>query len=216
VLLLPVGFGKTGGGRFGPAKKQQMFLIMGRLKRLQVSGRMILPVVAMAASVSLCAGGEGHALRRSPPARPPLPQAYLFRVGPPSLRYESAGPCKNEVAPTRYAWADSKPVKNEMPPPGSAADAVAISSSPTNNHAVAGVEVVKAGFVSPPPSLSAATFAPSVMDQSVVTPEMLADYLKPLSDGNDGTPAAGASAKLQFTLPTLMADHASRAVYKSE
>lgn len=186
---------------------------MSRLKSLQVSGYVIISAVAVAASVSLCAGGEGQAMRWSPP----LPQAYLLRVGPPSLRYESAGPRENVIAPTRYAWAESLPAKIEMPPPGTAADAVTTSSTPTNNNATAAVPmVVKAGSVSPPPSLHAANSAPSVTDQTVVTPEMLADYLKPLPGGNDGTPAAGASAKLQFTLPTLMAEHSSRAVYKRE
>lgn len=188
---------------------------MSRLKSLQVSGYVIVSAVAVAASVTLCAGGEGQAMRWSPP----LPQAYLLRVGPPSLRYESAGPRENVIAPTRYAWAESQPAKIEMPPPGTAADAVTTSSTPTNNNnnATAAVPmVVKAGSVSPSPSLHAANFAPSVTDQTVVTPEMLADYLKPLPGGNDGTPVVGASAKLQFTLPTLMADHSSRAVYKSE
>jgi hypothetical protein len=212
VLLLPVKVWKTGGGRSGPAKNSSGF-IMSRLKSLQVSGYVIISAVAVAASVTLCAGGEGQAMRWSPS----LPQAYLLRVGPPNLRYESAGPRENVIAPTRYAWAESQPAKIEMPPPGTAADAVAISATPTNNNATAAVPmVVKTGSVSPPPSLQAANSAPSVTDQTVVTPEMLADYLKPLPGGNDGTPAAGASAKLQFTLPTLMAEHSSRAVYKRE
>ena len=182
-----------------------------------MSGYVIFSVVAVAASVSLCFGGEGHALRQSPSAPPPPSQAYLLRVGPPSLRYESAGSRNNnELAPTRYALAESQPAKIEIPPPGSVADAVTISTTPTNNNAVAAAEMVKAGSVSPPPSLNAANSAPVVTDLTVVTPEMLADYLKPLPDGNGGTPATGASAKLQFTLPTLMSDHSSRAVYKSE
>jgi hypothetical protein len=176
---------------------------------------MIFSVVAVAASVTLCAGGEGHAMRQSPPPPLPLSQAYLLRVDPPSLRYESAGPRKNEVAPTRYSLAESKPAKIEMPPPGNVAGAVTNSSAPADAAPAAPV-VVKADSVSPPPSLKAANSAPSVTEQTVVTPEMLADYLKPSPGGNDGTPAAGAPAKLQFTLPTLMADHSSRAVYKRE
>jgi hypothetical protein len=214
VLLLPVKVWKTGGGRSGPAKNSSGF-IMSRLKSLQVSGYVIISAVAVAASVTLCAGGEGQAMRWSPS----LPQAYLLRVGPPSLRYESAGPRENVIAPTRYAWAESQPAKIEMPPPGTAADAVTTSATPANNNnnATAAVPmVVKTGSVSPSPSLHAANSMPSVTDQTVVTPEMLADYLKPLPGGNDGTPAAGASAKLQFTLPTLMAEHSSRAVYKRE
>jgi hypothetical protein len=216
VLLLPVKVGKTGGGRPGPAKNSICF-IMSRLKRLQVSGHLIFSAVAVAASVTLCAGGEGHAMRRSPlPSSSPLrSQAYLLRVGPPNLRYESAGPRENKIAPTRYALAESQPAKIEMPPPGNAVDAVAISSVPAN-AVPATPMVVKTGSVSPTSGLNAVNSAPGVTDQTVVTPEMLADYLKPLPGGNDGTPAVGAAAKLPFTLPTLMPDHSSRAVYKSE
>ena len=181
---------------------------------MQVSGHLIFSTVAVAASVTLCAGGDGHAPRRSP-LPPPQSQAYLLRVGPPNLRYESAGPRENAGAPTRYALAESQPAKIEMLPPGNAADAVAISSAPAKAAPAAPV-VVKTGSVSPPPSLNPVNSAPGVTDPAVVTPEMLADYLKPLPGGNDGTPAAGAVAKLPFTLPTLMADHSSRAVYKRE
>ena len=50
-----------------------------------------------------------------------------------------------------------------------------------------------------------------------VTPEMLAEYLKPSPPGKDNSsPAAVAPVKLGFTPPPPAADNQSRAVYKNE
>ncbi len=186
---------------------------------MRVSGRMVFLTVAGAASVTLCAGGQGHVLRRSPPPlppSPPSPQAYLLRAGPPELRFETADPSENAAAPTRYFPAGPKPATVEIPLPGKSADAVKNSSAPAG-AAPAALAAVKAGSVLTAPGLNAENFAPGATDPAIVTPEMLAEYLKPSPPGKDNSsPAAVAPVKLGFTPPTPAADNQSRAVYKNE
>jgi hypothetical protein len=182
---------------------------------------MVLLTIAGAASVTQCVGGQGHALvlRQSPPPlppAPPVPQAYLLRVGPPGLRFETSGPSENAAAPTHYSLAEPKPANIKIPSSETAADAAKISSAPTNAAPTALV-TVKTGPVLPAPSSNAENFAPSVADLTIVTPEMLAEYLKPAVPGKDNSnPAVVVPAKLGFTPPTPVADNQSRAVYKNE
>ena len=175
---------------------------------------MIFLAVTGAASVTLCAGSQGHALcgSQSPP------QGYLLRVGPPNLRFESAGPPGNMAAPTRFPLTESKPATMEIPPLGNAADAVKMPSAPTNAVSIAPV-VVPAESISPSPNLNAANFAPSQTDPTIVTPGMLADYLKPSSPGkNNNSPSVVVPVNLGFTPPTAAPapENSSRAVYKNE
>lgn len=186
---------------------------------MRVTGRMVFLTIAGAASVTLCAGGQGHALalRQSPPPPPPpVPQAYLQRVGPPGLRFETRGLSENSAAPTHYSLAEPKPATIKIPASETAAAVVKISSAPTNTAPTAPA-VVKNNAIPPSPSLNPEIFGPNMTDLTIVTPEMLAEYLKPSSPGKDNSsPAAVVPAKLGFTPPTPADDQQSRAVYKNE
>ena len=172
---------------------------------------MIILFVAVAAGVMPCAGGQGHALRPTRPPPSPPPQAYLLRVGPPNLRFESSH-ARAVATPTRYALTESSPSELAV----ATAPPIAI---PTNVVPITTV-VTKADSTPTPTPATTPTLnlTPSGADPSIVTSAMLADYLTPTAPGknNSSRPAVVVPVNLGFTPPTPAADNPSHAVYKSE
>lgn len=203
VSPLPVPFEKTGDGRPGPAKNNTC-VIMSRLEQLRVSGQMIFLAVAGAAVVAPCADV--------------FRAGYLSGVGPLNLRFASAS-SHEKLTPTQFSLANTNLAKIEIPPAGNAAGPVKTFPAPTNAAPAASV-VMKADSTPSPFSLSALNLAPGRTDPSIVTPEMLADYLKPSPAGNhvnsDNNPANAVPVNPGFTPPSPVPGNTSRAVYKNE
>ncbi len=193
---------------------------MSRIEELRVSGQILFLVVAGAAAQTLCAGGAGHALGWA--LSPPPSQGYLLRVGPPNLRFES-GQVHEPIAPTQYSLAKSSPLKIAVATAsaGKAVDTTNNFPIPTQAALVTS-EVTKADSTPAPASFSALSLEPGGTDSSIVTPAMLADYLKPSASGkaspnnNDGSSRGVAPLNPGFTPPRPAAAHQSHAVYKNE
>jgi hypothetical protein len=193
---------------------------MSRLEKLRLSGQVIFLVIAGAAAVVPCAGGQGHFMfRRSPP--PPPAQGYLTVVGPPDLRFASGNAHEN-IVPTRFTPAGTNLAETEIPLPGSAVGLEKNILLPTNAAPAAAV-VRQADSTPPPASLPPVNFAPGGTDPSIVTPDMLVGFLKPSSSGKinssrNNNPAVVLPMNLGFTPPTAMPapDNSSHAVYKTE
>ena len=162
-------------------------------------------------------------------------KVYLCKVGPPSLRFESSGP-RECFVPTRYALSDSLPPKAEVPLPEKPTNAVPtevpVVASVTNLPPLI-VSAEKADFNSPKAMLPVpnldADLTPTASlsgkkDTSIVTPEMLVDYFRPLpggggmsgGNGNGLAPTVVLPMKMGFTPPSPVPDRFSRATYKVE
>jgi hypothetical protein len=188
--------------------------IMSRLETLRLSGQMLFLAITGAAAVASCAGGQGSVALRQPPVPPPT-QAYLLVVGPPDLRFAATSAHEN-IAPTRFFPAETNLTKVEILP--AAADLADNFPIPTNAAPLTTV-VMKADSTPPPASLPSVNFSPVGTDPSIVTPQMLVDYLKPTSPGkNNNSPSVVVPVNLGFTPPTAAPapDNSSRAVYKNE
>jgi len=175
---------------------------MSRLEQLRVSGQIIFLVAAGAAVGAPCADN-----------------GYLTVVGPPNLRFAS-GHARDKFTPTQFYPADTNLAKIEIPPAANAADPVKSFAIPTNTAPVAAV-VMKADSTPPPTSSPPINFSPSGADPTIVTSEMLTDYLKPSPSGRGGRDNNNGSAvvvpvNLGFTPPTAAPANTSKAVYTSE
>ena len=157
---------------------------------------------------------------------------YLCKVGPPNVRFESSGP-RECFVPTRYVLSDSMPPKVEVPlpeKPTNAAPVEAVASSPVTNLPPVTVSAEKTDLngpkaMLPVPGLDAdltpTTSLTAKKETSIVTPEMLVDYFKPLSfggaaGGGGGSPTVVLPMKMGFTPPSPVPDRSSRASYKIE
>ncbi len=128
--------------------------------------------------------------------------AYLPCVGPPVLRFEPVAATNAATAAkifTPEVVKDSKVAAPVAEPLVNATNAAATAAAglDTANNA--------AKVSSPMISLTSAT------DVSVVTPQMLADYLKPTAGATIFVPV-----KVGFTPPAQVGGESSRAVYKSQ
>jgi hypothetical protein len=131
---------------------------------------------------------------------------YLARVGPPALRFETVPehpvvsaakmltPEIIKEITTAASKGDATNLPASTPPPSSVATMAVIPDQPAN----AGKDI--------------SVLTPAAGDDSVVTTEMLADFLKPAAGGTVIVPLK----KLGFTPPTKPAVEPSRAVYKSQ
>jgi hypothetical protein len=195
---------------------------MSRLKTLRRLARVILPAVAVSfVSISNAA----HVASGGTP--------YLTTVGPPSLRF-APSPDRGVITPTYYSLADSQPKKPEVavaapgvkpvitppaqpvvaPEPSRADDLSEIAVFPpsTNGTMITSSSPPAALPFTPPPDIGGA------IDNTVVTPEMLLDYLKPspVGTGNAAQTAVVVPVKLGFVPPTPATAPSSQAVYKKE
>jgi hypothetical protein len=131
--------------------------------------------------------------------------AYLPCVGPPLLRFEPA-PLHNAAAASPFVMpAVVKRSRVAVP----AVEPLSNTTNTTNAPATAAVSPEAAdnsGRVSSP-----IISLPSATDAAVVTPQMLADFLKPTAGGAIFVPV-----KVGFTPPAPPAGESSRAVYKSQ
>jgi len=197
---------------------------MSRIEKLRVSGQIVFLAIAGAACLTLCAGGPGHALNRTslppPPLLRPSPssQSYLLCVGPPNLRFESSQVRVKKNAPMQNSQA--KPSAEATKLAGNAADATNNVPMPTNAAPMTAV-VTKAD--SRPASASSFPFSleSDRADPAIVTPAMLAEFLKSSTPGKDsriknvGSPGAAVPPNLGFKPPMPAADN-SRGVNKSQ
>jgi hypothetical protein len=164
---------------------------------------MIFLAVAGAAAVAPCADN-----------------GYLTIVGPPGLRFAS-GSTRDKIAPTRFFPAETNLAQMEIPPAGNPADSLNNFPIPTNAAPVTTV-VMKADSTPPPASSSALNFTSSGAAPSIVTSDMLTDFLKPAASGknnrnnNDNSPAVVVPVNLGFTPPAAAPAVTSKAVYTSE
>ena len=176
--------------------------------------------------MTLCAGGPGHALRPTPlqsslPLPSPLPpssrsQAYLPRVGPPNLRFAwSKPPLKaaslqdslarlNAEAAVKSAVADTS---NNLP-------------IPTNAAPVADI-VLRADSTPSSAKLLGTGLDTSGADPVIVTPAMLAEFLKASASHSGGRNSGGRSRgdalpNLDFKPPLPPADNQNHVDNKSE
>lgn len=188
---------------------------MNRLEKLRGSGRLLFLAI-LGAAAAPCPGSQGHIMPRSLPPPPPPPQAYLLVVGPPELRF-AADSVRAEIAPTRFFPIETNLAKIEMPTEKSVVEPLKNFVIPTN---AAPAAVVMISESSPSPaSLPPIDFASSGTDPSIVTPEMLVDFLQPGAPGkNNGGPSVMLPINMGFTPPAMTAapENSSRAVYKNE
>lgn len=130
---------------------------------------------------------------------------YLARVGPPALRFETV-PAPPVVSAAKMLTPE---IIKEITSAAAKGDAKKLTAS---NPAPASVTTMA---VIPHPSANAgrdiSVLTPVAGDDSVVTTEMLADFLKPAAGGTVVAPLI----KLGFTPPAKPAVEPSRAVYKS-
>jgi len=126
----------------------------------------------------------------------------LSVVGPPALRFETLT-ALNVLSSAKIFTPEI--VKNDT------VDFSGIESTtnPTNATVTVATSVVatnSSGTVSSP-----SIYLPAAIDDSVVTPQMLIDYLKPMARGSVFVPI-----NIGFIPPTPNVVQPSRAVYKSE
>jgi len=204
---------------------------MSRLKTLRRLARVLVPVVAVLFALI---SNAAHVVSGGPP--------YLSTIGPPSLRF---APDKDRgmFTPTYYCLADSQPKKPEIKPeiataaPGTKPDTKVPPLALPAAAAIKPVEPAPEIAVfppstngsmmtssSPPTALPALTFTPAPdaggdrPDNTIVTPEMVLDYLKPApgGTGNAAQSAVVVPVKLGFVPPTPTTAPSSQAVYKKE
>ena len=183
---------------------------MSRLHKLRGRARVIFPAVVSAVFV-ISATLRGN--------------SYLSSIGPPSLRFESPQTHRSLV-PTEYSFADSLPVKVEkavIPQPATVPthpvvdNAVKIFPASTNS-ATSQIVVASTDSTQPAATSDQANPAPNMGDMTIVTPEMLVDYLKPAPGGTRNAAQTGVvlPGKLGFTPPATVAAPSSQAIYKKE
>ena len=138
--------------------------------------------------------------------------AYLPFIGPPPLRFETAAPGASPAAKMLPANSPSSPATNAMVSPAAAvpaatkAVAAATTSVETNSTAAAGGQSTGQPMIVPLP----------VNDLTVVTPRMLADYLKPVAGAGREGALAASPGKINFQPPTPQPELQSRATYKTQ
>ncbi len=146
--------------------------------------------------------------------------AYLPLTGPTPLRFEVAlvrSPAPNLAAPT------TKP--SETSADNSSANAVPVAAVPA--PAIPPDEIrYSAGETNVPPPVAGQTETqttePSVLHEltatpQLVTPQMLAEYFRPVAAGTNGARASiFLPVQVSFTPPTDKPAPASRATYKTE
>lgn len=196
---------------------------MSRLKSSCRLARVVLPV-AGACFILMAATSRGT--------------SYLTTIGPPNLRF-APSPERGTIVPTLYSFADSRPVKIEVavakpadkpavkpadkpvaqpePQPKAAAPEIVISPPATN-----ATEVTTSSDAAPPvpPPLGdmGANPMPGTAGTTIVTPEMLLNFFKPVpgGTGNAAQTTVLVPGNLGFIPPVPTTDHSSRAVYKKE
>ena len=143
---------------------------------------------------------------------------YLTVVGPPNLRFASGHAHEKFTATIFFPDGTNQAVMTALPA-GNAAGPANNIAMPTNAAPVAAV-VMKADSTPAPSSSPTLNFASSGADPTIVTSEMLADYLKPSSSGrgsrDNNNPAVVVPVNLGFTPPTAAPANTSKAVYTSE
>ena len=150
----------------------------------QTLGRVLLAIaLAIVARQEACGGG-----------------AYLPLIGPPILRFEPVP--VHDVASSAKIFTPEM-VKND----NIVAPAIKPLSNPTNTSTVAVPVVANNSVINSSPSI----FMPSATDDSIVTPQMLVDFLKPTAHGSVFVPI-----NVGFIPPTQNVVQPSRAVYKSQ
>ena len=128
--------------------------------------------------------------------------AYLPVVGPPALRFETLSAVN--VASSAKIFTPGM-VKNDTVE----FSGIESSANPTNAAVTVATSMVatnSSGSVSSP-----TIFMPAAIDNSVVTLQMLTDYLKPMTRGSVFVPI-----NIGFIPPTPNVVQPSRAIYKSE
>lgn len=146
---------------------------------------------------------------------------YLCEVGPPTIRIDSIYQ-RGTVVPTEFSYDESKP----KPPPtvSSAKDPTLAIVSTNQTGRITQAFAPFTGTNNPPsvppePQPSPAASQPSVQDITVVTPQMLMDFLRPgiinPADADGKRPALFYPGKFDFT-PPLEVNRSSTAVYKKE
>lgn len=176
------------------AKARMKNLIMKPAKGYGLSQRSWMQTLGGVFFVSALAASARHEVYAD--------RAYLPVVGPPSLRLETT-PVHLALSSAKIFTPDM--VKNtellvppiELPPKNTNTTIIVANSAPATTS--------DGNSTSPLLSL------PPVTDDSVVTPQMLVDYLKPTSHGSVILPV-----NVGFTPPTPSVSQPSRATYKSE
>ena len=150
--------------------------------------------------------------------------AYLAEVGPPAVRFDTVVQ-RSPVYPTEFSFDESKPkpsAKNEAP------SALLLATSNTNqisdltkngsdgSSSPGGTNYVVSAFPFQTPATSSQS---SVRDISVVTPQMILEFLKPGERGSGSPDGKGTAVvvpvKIDFT-PPVPINNSSTAVYKQE
>lgn len=158
---------------------------VGRPSKPQTPGRVLLAIaLAIAARQEACGGG-----------------AYLPLIGPPMLRFEPV--------PIHSMASSAKIFTPEMVKSNNvAAPSIKPLANPTNaSTAVTGPVEANNSVKNSGPSI----FMPSATDDSIVTPQMLVDFLMPTAHEPAFVPI-----KIGFIPPTQNVVAPSRAVYKSQ
>ncbi len=189
---------------------------MSRLKTSRGLARVFIPGVA-AWLIFFSDVSRGIVSLPSPP--------YLTTVGPPNLRFSPSQERARQV-PTYYTFADSLPPKPEVaaapaaPKPDISTNAIGIFPPSTNGTVITSTSPSSLDTANPVQVSSGPAPASDLnpADVSVVTPEMLLQYLKPApgGTGNAAQPVVVAPVKLGFIPPAPTTDHSSQAVYKKE
>jgi hypothetical protein len=195
-------------------------LLMSRLKTSRRLARVILPVVAVLFSL---VSDASHGT------------SYLSSVGPPNLRFEPIHD-RGIIVPTLYAFADSMPVKAEVSTAAAGAkpdmkpeakpESKPVASTPeivifppsTNGTVITSSSPIILP-TQPPPPTPGGFYPPSgPNDNTIVTPEMLLDYLRPARGGTGNAAQVPGDAPMRFGFvpPTPMTDKSSQSVYKKE
>lgn len=160
--------------------------------------------------------------------------SYLSSVGPPNLRFESSQ-TRGTLVPTVYFLSESKPVKTEIAEipaapaalsktlrvPLEEADSIKIFPPATNDAGSTIIASSPDSIPSATTSIDGSPISDASEEISVVTPQMLLNYLKPapVGTGNADQTAVIVPVKFGFVPPapvTSQTNHSSQAIYTKE
>jgi hypothetical protein len=147
--------------------------------------------------------------------------AYLSEVGPPAIRFDN-GSRHGSAFPTEFSFDESKPRPAKIEPPaallasGNTNQTSGLAKVGTEPPLAAGTNYVLSAF---PFQTPAAGSQSSGADISIVTPQMVLEFLKPgekdPGDGNGKGAAIVVPVKIDFT-PPIPINNSSTAIYKQE
>lgn len=140
--------------------------------------------------------------------------AYLPLAGPAPLRFEADMAQTFVFSPAKSD--DPTPVVETVEPPANAAPETALVST-TNTNANAAQPTLVTPSIGESTASTPAAASPAAGDMLVVTPQMLAEFFKPMPGATNGAGVSVfAPVPLGFTPPVERTPPSSRATYRTE